>query len=101
MKKLILSVLFVVGVLAVKAEGISSPSGKVTLDFQITGDGVPVYEVNYKGHAVIKSSKLGLELKDAKSLQDGFKLLKSQNIEIRPPGAKRGQVLHAFCERLD
>lgn len=77
MKKLILSVLFVVGVLAVKAEGISSPSGKVTLDFQITGDGVPVYEVNYKGHAVIKSSKLGLELKDAKSLQDGFKLLKS------------------------
>lgn len=77
MKKLILCVLFVVGVLAVKAEGISSPSGKVTLDFQITGDGVPVYEVNYKGHAVIKSSKLGLELKDAKSLQDGFKLLKS------------------------
>lgn len=77
MKKLILSVLFVVGVLAVKAEGISSPSGKVTLDFQITGDGVPVYEVNYKGHAVIKSSKLGLELKDVKSLQDGFKLLKS------------------------
>lgn len=77
MKKLILSVLFVVGVLAVKAEGISSPSGKVTLDFQITGDGMPVYEVNYKGHAVIKSSKLGLELKDAKSLQDGFKLLKS------------------------
>jgi Glycoside hydrolase 97. len=77
MKKLILSVLFIVGVLAVKAEGISSPSGKVTLNFQMSGDGIPFYEISYKNRTAIKSSKMGLELKDAHNLQDGFKLIKT------------------------
>lgn len=82
MKKLILSVLFITGALATKAEGISSPSGKVTLNFDVAENGMPVYEVSYKNQAVIKPSKMGLELKNERNLQDGFKLIKTSNSEF-------------------
>ena len=68
MKKLILSVLFIAGALAAKAEGISSPSGKLTLNFEVAENGMPVYEVSYKNQAVIKPSKMGLELKNERNL---------------------------------
>ncbi|MDR0745074.1 MAG: glycoside hydrolase family 97 protein [Mediterranea sp.] len=45
------------------AEGLTSPNGRLKLDFRINGAGEPVYELYYKGKAVIKPSKLGLELK--------------------------------------
>lgn len=82
MKKLILSVLFIAGALAAKAEGISSPSGKLTLNFEVAENGMPVYEVSYKNQAVIKPSKMGLELKNERNLQDGFKLIKTSNSEF-------------------
>jgi alpha-glucosidase len=68
--------------LAAKAEGISSPSGKLTLNFEVAENGMPVYEVSYKNQAVIKPSKMGLELKNERNLQDGFKLIKTSNSEF-------------------
>ncbi|WP_340111109.1 glycoside hydrolase family 97 protein [Maribellus mangrovi] len=55
------------------AEELSSPNGKMTLQFNVE-NGIPVYQLNLEGHPIIKPSKLGLELKDAEELMDGFSL---------------------------
>ncbi|MCC3156507.1 glycoside hydrolase family 97 protein [Hymenobacter sp. 15J16-1T3B] len=56
---------------AVRAEEIKSPNGQLTLNFELQG-GVPTYRLRYKGREVIKTSKLGLELKKTTSLLGGF-----------------------------
>ncbi|MDR0657536.1 MAG: glycoside hydrolase family 97 protein [Mediterranea sp.] len=45
------------------AESVVSPNGQLKLNFTVNGAGEPVYELYYKDKAVIKPSKLGLELK--------------------------------------
>lgn len=42
---------------------LTSPDGNFELIFSLDAQGTPVYELAYKGNPVIKSSKLGLELK--------------------------------------
>ena len=56
------------------AESITSPNGQLQLNFSVNAQGEPIYELSYKGKAVIKPSKLGLELKDAPGLMNGFTL---------------------------
>lgn len=51
---------------------VKSPNGKVSVTFSLTGDGVPTYEMSYKGKTVIKPSHLGLELKKDKHASKGF-----------------------------
>lgn len=63
---------------AVMAEGITSPNGLLKLNFTVNAQGEPVYELSYKGKEVIKSSKLGLELKNAPGLMNGFTLANAQ-----------------------
>jgi hypothetical protein len=55
-----------------KAEEIKSPNGQLTLQFSLQADGVPTYHLTYKGRDVIKTSKLGFDLKNAPSLTSGF-----------------------------
>lgn len=64
------------------AQEMVSPNGNVTLKFYID-NGVPMYEMAYKGKAVVKPSRLGLELAKDKhaskrmnetDLMDGFKV---------------------------
>lgn len=62
----------------VMAESITSPNGQIKLNFSLTGQGEPFYELYYKGKAVIKPSKLGLELKDDPGLMNGFTLVDTQ-----------------------
>ncbi|HBO05105.1 MULTISPECIES: glycoside hydrolase family 97 protein [Bacteroides] len=59
---------------AAMAEGITSPNGQLQLNFSVNPQGEPVYELFYKGKAVIKPSKLGLELKNDPGLMNGFTL---------------------------
>lgn len=54
------------------SENLKSPDGILSLDFNINEKGEPQYKLDYKGKAVIKNSKLGLELKDDAALMDGF-----------------------------
>ena len=63
------------------AQTVKSPDGNVSVTFSLTGNGVPTYEMSYKGRAVVKPSHLGLELAKDKhatkgmeetSLMDGF-----------------------------
>lgn len=66
---------------------VKSPNGNVSVSFSLTENGVPTYEMSYKGKPVVKPSHLGLELakdkhaskgKKETSLMDGFKELDSQ-----------------------
>jgi hypothetical protein len=56
-----------------KSQQLKSPNGKFVMEFSLQNDGTPNYTLNYKGKAVVKTSKLGLELKDdKKSLLNDF-----------------------------
>jgi len=59
---------------AMMAESITSPNGNLHLDFTVNAQGEPVYQLFYKGKAVVKPSKLGLELKDDPGLMSNFTL---------------------------
>ncbi|NUY80364.1 glycoside hydrolase family 97 protein [Flavobacterium sp. MAH-1] len=79
MKKTLLGFLFVLASCVVSAQQLKSPNGNLTMDFALQSGGVPTYKLDYKGKAVIKTSKLGLELKkDEKSLLDDFTVSDTQ-----------------------
>ena len=63
---------------AAMAESITSPNGQLQLNFSVNSQGEPAYELFYKGKAVIKPSKLGLELKNDPGLMNGFTLADTQ-----------------------
>lgn len=46
----------------IKAQVLQSPNGSFKMNFSMQQNGVPTYELLYKGKQVIQSSKLGLEL---------------------------------------
>ncbi|MBS2211228.1 glycoside hydrolase family 97 protein [Carboxylicivirga mesophila] len=54
-------------------EELKSPNGAFKMFFELK-DGVPTYQLALHDKAVIKESKLGLELKDAESLLNGFEV---------------------------
>ncbi len=45
------------------AQELRSPDGNLIMKFSLQHNGVPAYELTYKGKTVVKPSKLGLELK--------------------------------------
>ncbi|WP_035645839.1 glycoside hydrolase family 97 protein [Flavobacterium sp. ASV13] len=56
-----------------KAQQLKSPEGKFVMEFSLQNDGTPTYNLKYKNKEVVKTSKLGLELKDdKKSLLNDF-----------------------------
>ncbi|MEN3324396.1 glycoside hydrolase family 97 protein [Mariniflexile soesokkakense] len=69
---IILTVLFSVPN-QLNAQELKSPNGALTMQFLLDGDGAPNYKLSYKNKEVIKTSSLGLELKDdKKSLLNDF-----------------------------
>lgn len=63
------------------AQRVTSPNGNVEVRFSLAENGVPTYEMAYKGRPVVLSSRLGLELakskyasrgKEETDLMDGF-----------------------------
>jgi len=63
----------------VNAQQLKSPNGNLTMTFALSTDGTPTYQLIYKTKEVIKSSKLGLELKnDKKSLLHDFSVIDKQ-----------------------
>lgn len=61
------------------AQELKSPNGNFVMKFALANDGTPTYTLHYKGKVIIKSSKLGLELKnDSKSLLNDFVVKNSE-----------------------
>ena len=52
---------------------VKSPNGNIELKFSVNPNGRPVYEMSYKGKAVVKPSFLGLELAKDKHASKGMK----------------------------
>ena len=80
MKKLI-QVLFVllISINSSIGQELKSPNGKFSMNFSLLKDGTPTYELSYKNKPIIKSSKLGFELKnDKNSLLNGFVISNSK-----------------------
>lgn len=71
-KNLTILVLICLAPFLAEAQIITSPDKNLFLQFDLKENGVPSYQLNYKGKPVIKSSNLGLEIKDAPSFMDGF-----------------------------
>ena len=67
---LIAATLFVPLHMAANVETVSSPNHIVTVNFDVK-DGVPVYDVSFKGRQIIPESRLGLELSSAKGSGKG------------------------------
>jgi len=81
MKKLI-QVLFVLLIATNSSIGqeLKSPNGQFSMNFSLLKDGTPTYELSYKNKPIIKSSKLGFELKnDKNSLLNGFVITNSKS----------------------
>ena len=53
---------------------LTSPDGKLTLNFALTANGAPVYSLDFNGKRVVKPSKLGFELCYGTLLTEGFEL---------------------------
>lgn len=54
------------------AQTVSSPDGNVKVAFTLADGGIPTYEMTYKGRAVVKPSRLGLELAKDKHASKGL-----------------------------
>ena len=63
MNKRLIYIITLLSVFFVNAQNLKSPNSEIELTFSLTKKGVPTYKISYKDQAVIKQSKLGLELK--------------------------------------
>ena len=76
------------------AQAVKSPDGNVVITFDVrdVGDqrGCLVYSVTYKNRPIIVDSRLGLAIKDAPGMEDGFNIVSvtsSSNNNIYSPSA--------------
>lgn len=58
---------------------IKSPSGTISMTFSLTSEGQPTYKLNMGKKEVIKTSKLGIILKDSAPLITGFTISKTDS----------------------
>ncbi|SFC73289.1 Glycosyl-hydrolase 97 C-terminal, oligomerisation [Flexibacter flexilis DSM 6793] len=79
------TIIFGLGILSLSlstvAQSIKSPNGQLEFAFEIK-DGKPSYKLNYKDKAVVRNSRLGLTLKDAPALLEGFEVKKQETKSV-------------------
>ena len=101
MKRLLLIFALAVGTFFSQAEEITSPNGKMKLTFELS-NGTPVYQLQLEDKTIIKPSKLGLELKDAKPLLSGFTLADSQTTTFdetwKPVWGEQSEIRNHYNE---
>ena len=66
---LLLVALMIPGRMSARVETVYSPNREIAVQVDVK-DGVPVYQVSFKGKEVIRESRLGLELASVKSNSD-------------------------------
>ncbi len=80
MKNLIILACFCLSLSATAiAQKVASPNGEVQMEFKLLEDGTPAYSLSYNNKPVIKTSKLGLQLKDDEhSLLHNFEIIERE-----------------------
>lgn len=81
MKKLFSAVLLLAAALA-GAQTISSPDKNLSLTFALSAKGEPTYQLTYKNKPVIKTSKLGLDLKTGTDMLEGFTITGNKQVSF-------------------
>ena len=82
MKHLILAGAMVCIPILSNGQQLVSPDGNLVMNFSLTANGAPAYDLSYKGKPVIKTSTLGLELKqEDPNAQTDFQLSGPKKIE--------------------
>ncbi|MBU7569927.1 MAG: glycoside hydrolase family 97 protein [Flavobacterium sp.] len=76
--KRLLSAFLLMACCVINAQQITSPDQNLELKFGLSSKGEPTYELTYKKKAIIKTSKLGFELKNGTSFLDGFQIDKTE-----------------------
>lgn len=80
MKYILIAAICLVQFSSATAQQLKSPGKEFILNFSLQADGTPQYDLSYKNKAVIKTSRLGIELKkDTASLQKGFVVTETKN----------------------
>ncbi len=59
-------------------ETVASPDGNIKVSFGLTADSVPTYAMSYGDRQVVKTSRLGIKLKEGGDLTRGFALADAQ-----------------------
>ena len=87
MKKCFLALSILLLSVSLAAQQLASPDGNLLLNFSVNADGAPVYDLTYKGKAVVKPSTLGFELKrertDVPVSFDDFTLPVAEKADIK------------------
>ncbi|HEY0895346.1 MAG TPA: glycoside hydrolase family 97 N-terminal domain-containing protein, partial [Sphingobacteriaceae bacterium] len=78
MRKLLLTLAGCVLAVMLHAQVITSPDKNISLKFELSGQGVPTYQLTFKNKPVIRTSTLGLELTEGASLLEGFSVMDSR-----------------------
>lgn len=82
MKKSVLVFLFSISLSSLFAQTLKSPDGNLKMTFALTQSGEPVYQLTYKNKAVIRQSKLGIDIKDQGAFLNGFKITKADSATV-------------------
>ena len=77
MKKIVSALILLAG-MALHAQQVTSPDRNVSLTFALSAKGEPTYTLTYKNKPVIKTSKLGIDIKDLPAMIDGFTIDKAE-----------------------
>ncbi len=93
------------------AQQVKSPNGNVVVSFSLVDNGVPTYQVSYKGKPVIKQSRLGLELTPSNNdgikpedtnLMNGFKVTNTETSSFKevwkPVWGETNSILNHYNE---
>jgi len=101
MRKLHL-LMFLISILSVEAQNVSSPSKTISLSFKLSSDGKPTYSVSYKTKSIVKESTLGIAIKESKSLETNFKIdsigQKSFNETWQPVLGEQSNIKNSYNE---
>jgi hypothetical protein len=81
---------------------LTSPNKNVHVEFNLTENGTPIYNVKYKNEDVIKTSSLGFDLLEEPSLNSGFEILTAEisnfNETWQMPWGEQTDVVNNYNE---
>ncbi len=81
---------------------IDSPSGNLTIEFMLTEDGTPSYQVMHNGAPVIEPSTMGFEFNDQAAMDSGFEMIggseRTFNETWEMPWGEQRNVENHFAE---
>lgn len=86
-----------------RTETLKSPNGKLTLTFALSEQGEPRYELSLGNKVVIKTSALGIKLKDAPHFERGFRIADAKTRKISEtwsPVLGEEKSIRNYCNEL-